>query len=181
MVSSYTGMVVQPNKAIVGANAFAHEAGIHQDGMLKHQATYEIMRPETVGWQQSELVLGKHSGRHALRVRLAELGYPIDPAELTRLFARFKSSPTRRRLITDADLRRWWPTSSTSRASLPARGLQVACGTSGMPTATVRLVGPDGPARHRRRRRARARSTPSTRRSIAIVQAGDPARVPCTP
>ena len=75
MVSAYTGMVVQPNKAIVGANAFAHEAGIHQDGMLKSSLTYEIMRPETVGLTASKLVLGKHSGRHAFRTRLNDLGY----------------------------------------------------------------------------------------------------------
>jgi isopropylmalate/homocitrate/citramalate synthase len=73
LVSNYTGIVVQPNKAIVGANAFAHEAGIHQDGMLKHQQTYEIMRPETVGVTQTRLVMGKHSGRHALKKHLAEL------------------------------------------------------------------------------------------------------------
>src|SRR3712207_5031802 len=74
LISTYTGMMVQPNKAIVGANAFAHESGIHQDGMLKHEATYEIMRPETVGATQTRLVLGKHSGRHALGARLRELG-----------------------------------------------------------------------------------------------------------
>ena len=102
MVSHYTGMAVQPNKAIVGANAFAHEAGIHQDGMLKHESTYEIMRPETVGWQQSALVLGKHSGRHALRVRLAELGYEVEPGEMDRICARW---PTRR-TISDATCRR---------------------------------------------------------------------------
>jgi 2-isopropylmalate synthase len=145
MVSHYTGLPVQPNKAIVGANAFAHEAGIHQDGMLKHEATYEIMRPETVGWQQSALVLGKHSGRHALRVRLAELGYEIDPAELDRLFTRFKEVADKKKTITDADLQalmvdeRYQP-----REIYRLDGLQVACGTVGMPTATVRLVGPDG-------------------------------------
>ena len=78
LVSNYTGIVVQPNKAIVGANAFAHEAGIHQDGMLKHTQTYEIMRPETVGVTQTRLVLGKHSGRHALKKRLAELGFALE-------------------------------------------------------------------------------------------------------
>ena len=85
IVSKYTGIVVQPNKAIVGANAFAHEAGIHQDGMLKHEETYEIMRPETVGLSQSTLVLGKHSGRHALRVRLQELGFDLSDEELQDL------------------------------------------------------------------------------------------------
>src|SRR3970040_1604713 len=84
MVSSYTGIVVQPNKAIVGANAFAHEAGIHQDGMLKHNQTYEIMRPETVGVTHSRLVLGKHSGRHGFKTRLQELGYALSAAELAK-------------------------------------------------------------------------------------------------
>ena len=85
LVSNYTGIVVQPNKAIVGANAFAHEAGIHQDGMLKHQTTYEIMRPEDVGVSQTNLVLGKHSGRHALRNRLAEMGHSLDAVSYTHL------------------------------------------------------------------------------------------------
>ncbi|MDX1664003.1 MAG: 2-isopropylmalate synthase [Candidatus Promineifilaceae bacterium] len=144
MVSHYTGLAVQPNKAIVGANAFAHEAGIHQDGMLKHEQTYEIMRPETVGWQQSTLVLGKHSGRHALHVRLAELGYDIDVGELARIFTRFKDLADKKKTITDADLQalmvdeRYQP-----REIYRLDGLQVACGTVGMPTATVRLVGPD--------------------------------------
>jgi 2-isopropylmalate synthase len=90
MVSNYTGIPVQPNKAIVGANAFAHEAGIHQDGMLKNQDTYEIMRPETVGVSRSRLVMGKHSGRHALKVRLEELGYELSQEEIDRAFERYK-------------------------------------------------------------------------------------------
>jgi len=91
MVSAYTGISVQPNKAIVGANAFAHEAGIHQDGMLKSHLTYEIMRPETVGLSSSRLVLGKHSGRHAFRVRLGEMGYgDLSDAEVNIAFERFK-------------------------------------------------------------------------------------------
>src|SRR5512136_1463926 len=91
LVSNYTGIVVQPNKAIVGANAFAHEAGIHQDGMLKNQQTYEIMRPETIGLSRSRLVLGKHSGRHALKARLAEMGYALNDKELGVIFERFKA------------------------------------------------------------------------------------------
>jgi 2-isopropylmalate synthase len=143
MVANYTGIPVQPNKAIVGANAFAHEAGIHQDGMLKHEETYEIMRPETVGLHQSSLVLGKHSGRHALKVRLAELGYQIEPEELKRIFARFKEVADKKKTMTDADLEalmadeRYQP-----REVFRLDGLQVACGTMGMPTATVRLIGP---------------------------------------
>ena len=104
LVSNYTGIVVQPNKAIVGANAFAHEAGIHQDGMLKHNETYEIMRPETVGVTQTPLVLGKHSGRHALKARLAELGYNFNDAELDKAFERFKNLADKKKMITDADL-----------------------------------------------------------------------------
>jgi len=104
LVSNYTGIVVQPNKAIVGANAFAHEAGIHQDGMLKHQTTYEIMRPEDVGVSATNLVLGKHSGRHALRNRLAELGHSLDDVELDKAFTRFKELADRKKIITDLDL-----------------------------------------------------------------------------
>src|SRR4051812_42384023 len=104
LVSTATGIVVPPNKAIVGANAFAHESGIHQDGMLKHQATYEIMRPETVGAAQTLLVLGKHSGRAALGARLAELGSPLSAAALDRVFARFKALTDRKKQVTDADI-----------------------------------------------------------------------------
>ncbi|MEL7674206.1 MAG: 2-isopropylmalate synthase, partial [Chloroflexota bacterium] len=99
MVSNFTGLLVQPNKAIVGANAFSHEAGIHQDGMLKHQATYEIMTPETVGLSQSSLVLGKHSGRHAFRVRLSELGYELSEAELNQAFERFKALADKKKTV----------------------------------------------------------------------------------
>jgi 2-isopropylmalate synthase len=144
-VSNYTGIVVQPNKAIVGANAFAHEAGIHQDGMLKHQTTYEIMRPEDVGVNQSKLVLGKHSGRHALRTRLAEMGYSLDVAELDKAFARFKELADRKKTVTDADLEALISDEFYQpRDVYLLNGLQVSCGTMGMPTATVRLRGPDG-------------------------------------
>ncbi|GIV63452.1 MAG: 2-isopropylmalate synthase [Bellilinea sp.] len=145
LVSNYTGMPVQPNKAIVGANAFAHEAGIHQDGMLKHSLTYEIMRPETVGATQSKLVLGKHSGRHALRTRLAALGYALDEAEMDQVFERFKHLADRKKTITDADLEALVSDELYQpREFFALDGLQVACGTMGMPTATVRLRGPDG-------------------------------------
>ena len=145
LVSNYTGMVVQPNKAIVGANAFAHEAGIHQDGMLKHQTTYEIMRPEDVGVNQTRLVLGKHSGRHALRVRLAEMGHALDEVELDKAFARFKELADRKKVIVDADLEALIADEFyRPRDVYHLDGLQVSCGTLGMPTATVRLKGPDG-------------------------------------
>ena len=145
LVSNYTGMLVQPNKAIVGANAFAHEAGIHQDGMLKHQQTYEIMLPEDVGVNQSRLVMGKHSGRHALRKRLAEMGHSLDEFELDKAFARFKELADRKKVITDADLEALIADEFYQPRDIYAlNGLQVACGTMGMPTATVRLRGPDG-------------------------------------
>ncbi|HSB01537.1 MAG TPA: 2-isopropylmalate synthase [Anaerolineales bacterium] len=145
LVSNYTGIVVQPNKAIVGANAFAHEAGIHQDGMLKHQTTYEIMRPEDVGVNQSKLVLGKHSGRHALRARLAEMGHSLDEFELDKAFARFKELADRKKVITDLDLEAVIADEFyRPRDVYYLDGLQVTCGTIGMPTATVRLKGPDG-------------------------------------
>src|SRR5690606_23925191 len=102
MVSNYTGMHVQANKAIVGANAFAHEAGIHQDGVLKNASTYEIMTPESVGLTQNQLVLGKHSGRHALKVRLEELGYNIEGDALNQVFARFKDLADAKKTVTDA-------------------------------------------------------------------------------
>jgi 2-isopropylmalate synthase len=145
LVSNYTGMVVQPNKAIVGSNAVAHEAGIHQDGMLKHQTTYEIMRPEDVGVNQTKLVLGKHSGRHALRNRLAEMGHSLDEVELDKAFTRFKELADRKKVIVDADLEALIADEFYRPLDVYILdGMQVTCGTFGMPTATVRLKGPDG-------------------------------------
>ena len=144
MVSNFTGILVQPNKAIVGANAFAHEAGIHQDGMLKHQETYEIMKPDMVGLSASRLVLGKHSGRHAFKTHLSDLGYDLDNEELNRAFKRFKELADRKKVITEVDLE----AVVADQISQPVEifkldGLQVACGTLGMATATVRLLGPE--------------------------------------
>ncbi len=145
MVSNYTGIPVQPNKAVVGANAFAHEAGIHQDGMLKHQSTYEIMQPETVGVSRSRLVLGKHSGRHALKMHLEELGYRLTQAEIDLAFERYKQLADKKKVITEADLTALVEDQAfQSQEVFSLEGLQVACGTMGMPTATVRLHGPDG-------------------------------------
>jgi 2-isopropylmalate synthase len=146
MVRNYMGMPVQPNKAIVGDNAFAHESGIHQDGMLKNAETFEIMTPETIGLNQSRLVLGKHSGRHALRARLSELGYELTDDELKEIFAQFKVLADAKKHVTDADL-------EALVADKEAQGpqeffrlvdIQVACGTMGMPTATVKLMNGDG-------------------------------------
>src|SRR5215468_971999 len=148
LVSTATGIAVPPNKAIVGANAFAHESGIHQDGMLKHQATYEIMRPETVGAAKTRFVLGKHSGRAALAARLAELGSPLSGVALDRVFTRFKALTDRKKQVTDADLEALVSDERSTAAGehdeLVLDGLQVSCGTMGMPTATVRLRRPDG-------------------------------------
>jgi 2-isopropylmalate synthase len=145
LVSNYTGMSVQPNKAIVGANAFAHEAGIHQDGMLKNHLTYEIMLPETVGVLQTRLVLGKHSGRHALKERLAALGYALDDEALNKVFDRFKTLADKKKTITDADIEALVSDESYQhKVIFNLDGLMVSCGTMGLPTATVRLVGPDG-------------------------------------
>jgi 2-isopropylmalate synthase len=104
LISNITGLTVQRNKAIVGQNAFAHEAGIHQDGMLKHRSTYEIMRPEDVGLAKTELVLGKHSGRHALKDRIKALGYHLDEAQLEKVFEQFKILADRKKSIYDADI-----------------------------------------------------------------------------
>ena len=104
LLSNLLGMPMARNKAVVGENAFAHEAGIHQHGMLKHRGTYEIMRPEDVGFARSQLVLGKHSGRHALRERLLALGHELDEAQLDEVFARFKTLADRKKEIFDNDL-----------------------------------------------------------------------------
>jgi 2-isopropylmalate synthase len=103
-LSMITGIPVQPNKAIVGENAFAHESGIHQDGMLKNHLTYEIMTPESVGWSKTNLVLGKHSGRHAFSDRLISLGYDLSPDDLTKAFISFKAVADRKKEIYDDDL-----------------------------------------------------------------------------
>ena len=145
IVSNFTGIQVPPNKAVVGPNAFAHEAGIHQDGILKDQRTYEIMRPETVGLARSRLVLGKHSGRHAFRVRMEELGFSLDDRELKEAFARFKEVADLKKTVTDADLAVLARQQFTDpEAIYGLRDLQVACGQPGLSTATVRLEGPQG-------------------------------------
>lgn len=104
LVSECTGIDVPPNKAIVGANAFAHEAGIHQDGVLKNRLTYEIMSADTVGWNGIGLVLGKHSGRHALRAKTESLGYELTDEELSLLFARFKELADRKKVLDEQDI-----------------------------------------------------------------------------
>lgn len=140
LLCQITGTSVQPNKAIVGANAFAHESGIHQDGVLKHAQTYEIMRPEDVGLVKSSLVLGKHSGRHAFRRKLQELGYEIGDNALNELFVRFKQLADRKKEIFDEDI--------VALVDEEAQGfeprirlvrLHVECGTDVVPTAEMTL------------------------------------------
>jgi 2-isopropylmalate synthase len=104
LVSQITGMPIPRNKAIVGENAFAHEAGIHQDGMLKHHSTYEIMRPQDVGLSRTNLVLGKHSGRHAFRERVKELGFDVSDGELNQLFEEFKALADKKKELFDGDI-----------------------------------------------------------------------------
>jgi 2-isopropylmalate synthase len=149
MVSTYTGMVVQANKAIVGANAFAHEAGIHQDGMLKNEQTYEIMRPETVGLSASRLVLGKLSGRHAFRVRLEEMGYDnLEKEEINLAFKRFKSLADKKKIVADADIEAIIADEIYQPPEIwKLNHIQVSCGDHSIPTATVSLTGPDGQER----------------------------------
>ena len=147
LVSDITGFPVQPNKAVVGANAFRHASGIHQDGVLKDRSTFEIMDPRSVGWPSNELVLGKLSGRAGLRSRLEELGYSLEQSELDEAFEAFKDLADKKREVSDADLVALM--SSRRRiVDVPAvyklEHVQVSSGNHDVPTATVSIVGPDG-------------------------------------
>ncbi|MBN2034458.1 MAG: 2-isopropylmalate synthase [Deltaproteobacteria bacterium] len=140
LVSMITGIVVQPNKAIVGANAFAHEAGIHQDGVLKNRMTYEIMEPEIVGLSTNRLVLGKHSGRHAFRQKLTSLGYDLLEKDLDRVFARFKELADKRKEILDEDIEVLVAEEILRVPDIYQLDyLNVVSGTVAVPTATVKL------------------------------------------
>ncbi len=140
LVSKITGMAVQPNKAIVGANAFAHTSGIHQDGLLKDKSTYEIMRPESIGLVQSKLVMGKLSGRHAFRKRLEELGYALSEEEINSAFERFKRLGDQKKEVYEEDLE---VILSEAMTKVPERyvlkSLMTESGTNRVPTATVEL------------------------------------------
>jgi len=140
LVSMITGIMVQPNKAIVGANAFAHEAGIHQDGVLKNPMTYEIMKPEAIGLSTNKLVLGKHSGRHALRSRLKEMGYDLSDEELNLVFKKFKDLADKKKHVVDEDLE-VIVTEGILRTSdiFNLEYLHVTCGTTVLPMASVKL------------------------------------------
>lgn len=140
LTSMISGIVVQPNKAIVGANAFAHEAGIHQDGVLKNPMTYEIMEPKTIGLASNTLVMGKHSGRHAFREKLADLGYELEQDDLNRLFKKFKELADKRKEILDEDIE---VLVAEEILRVPDKYrleyLNVVSGTVVVPTATVKL------------------------------------------
>jgi 2-isopropylmalate synthase len=145
LVSSITGMHPPRNKAIVGENAFAHEAGIHQHGMLQHASTYEIMRPEDVGIAKSNLVLGKHSGRHAFRDRLVELGFELDEFETNRAFQEFKKLADKKKDIYDGDLESIvMSAGGTSSGPWILNSLEVQTHTDQPATAAVTLIGEDG-------------------------------------
>jgi 2-isopropylmalate synthase len=141
LVSKLTGMVVPGNKAIVGANAFAHESGIHQDGMLKEKTTYEIISPETIGLKESKLVLGKHSGRHAFREKLVDLGYEeLSEEAVNAAFAKFKDLADKKKEVNDEDIRALL---DEKLVTIPEvfvlETIQVSYGNQSVPTATVRI------------------------------------------
>ncbi len=145
LVSSITGMHTPRNKAIVGENAFAHEAGIHQHGMLQHASTYEIMRPEDVGLSRSNLVLGKHSGRHAFRNRVRELGFELDDFETNRAFMEFKKLADKKKDVYDGDIEAIiMNVDSASAGPWILKSLSVRTESEQPATATVVLVGEDG-------------------------------------
>ncbi|MRN51934.1 2-isopropylmalate synthase [Paenibacillus monticola] len=144
LVSKLTGMVVPGNKAIVGANAFAHESGIHQDGMLKEKTTYEIMTPETIGLKESKLVLGKHSGRHAFRDKISDLGYDVSEEELNAAFAKFKDLADKKKEVSDEDIlalieEKLIDTPEVFRLQT----IYVTYGNEATPTAKVIINGPE--------------------------------------
>lgn len=145
LVSNLTGMLVQPNKAIVGANAFAHESGIHQDGVLKNKLTYEIMDAQSIGLHDNQIVLGKHSGRNAFRTRLKDLGFELGDNELNHAFLRFKDFADKKKEITDWDLEAIVNDEIQQAPELFRLELvQVSCGSNAQPTATITVRTPSG-------------------------------------
>ena len=148
LISHVTGIAVQRNKAIVGQNAFAHEAGIHQDGMLKERSTYEIMRPEDVGVPQTELVLGKHSGRHALRQRVVDLGYHLDDPQLEKVYEAFKLLADRKKTIYDADIEALCEqqvhSAEAGQAAWTLEAVSCNAGSASIPSAVVCLWDKEG-------------------------------------
>jgi 2-isopropylmalate synthase len=144
LVSRCTGVFIPPNKAIVGANAFAHESGIHQDGMLKHPATYEIMTPESVGVDGTQLILGKHSGRAALRQRLEHLGFDLSDDAFLDVFERFKALTERKKTVDDREIESLVGSEYGPPPVYDLVQAQVSCGTHAIPTASVSLRTADG-------------------------------------
>ena len=148
LVSQVSGFPVQPNKAVIGRNAFRHASGIHQDGVLKERSTYEIINPLDVGVPRSELVLGKLSGRHGLRSRLEELGYTLTEAELNKVHEAFKDLADKKREVTDRDLIALMGSERTSVVETYTLGhVQVTCGNNEIATATVELIDQNGEAK----------------------------------
>ena len=147
LVSELTGFAVQANKAIVGANAFRHSSGLHIDGVIKMPITFEIMDPKSVGVPASSLVLGKTSGRHAFKERLAELGYSLSEQDFNRAFAAFKELADKKKDVTDKDIESIVAEEQRTVSEFyHLDRIQVTCGDRGIPTAAVRLIGPDGEA-----------------------------------
>ena len=145
LVSELTGFSIQPNKAIIGANAFRHQSGIHQDGVLKKAITYEIMDPRLVGIPSSALILSKLSGKHAFKERLAELGYALNEEALKHSFQRFKELADKKKEITDRDIESVVAEElRTTTETYHLDHVEVSCGDHSLPTATVRLIGPRG-------------------------------------
>ena len=145
LVSELTGFAVQPNKAIVGANAFRHSSGLHQDGVIKMRGTFEIMDPKSIGMPASSLVLGKTSGRHGFREYLAELGYSLSEEDFDRAFTAFKELADKKPEITDKDIESLVAEEKRTVSEIyHLDRLQVTCGDRGIPTAAVRLIGPEG-------------------------------------
>jgi 2-isopropylmalate synthase len=140
LVSSITGFPVQPNKAIVGANAFAHESGIHQDGVLKHRETYEIMKAEDVGWKENRMVLGKHSGRNAFRSRLEQIGISLkSEEELNTVFIRFKDLADKKHEIYDDDLKALISDTTNIDEQIKVVAVKVTLETGESPQAKITL------------------------------------------
>ncbi len=140
LVSSLTGFMIQPNKAIVGNNAFAHESGIHQDGMLKYRQNYEIMTPESIGVPESRLVMGKHSGRHAFKKRLEDLGYSLGDEAIDILFAKFKDLADKKKSVYDEDIEALIEEKIASSEEVHhLTYLHTSAGTTTLPTATLKL------------------------------------------